>query len=270
MIAGLLATVSQAWASTLWDLVAHGASSRYGSHGVCVMLFAAYATWDRRLALPRAAWRSRPIGVLALALSFALLAVGYSEDSLTVRALSLPLAGLATVVLVWGIQGVRTLAFPIAFLLLAVPLPGSVLAQLSALAQSVAAAVSEQVLTVLRVPVARNGATFSLGQVDVVITENCDGLPFLFACIVVGIAAAWTCRTAPRQRLIIVALAMTAGIVANLLRVAGTVLLASIEPAAVIGTPHQVFGKSVYLVVGAGAAAIATLLVRRARGVGAG
>ena len=48
------------------------------------------------------------------------------------------LAGLALVVITWGIDGARTLAFPFGFLLLAVPLPPSVLEQLSALAQSLA------------------------------------------------------------------------------------------------------------------------------------
>ena len=267
VIAGLLATVSQAWVPTLWDLAAHWGSSRYAAHGVCVTIFAAYAAWDRRVALPDVAWRSRPAGVLALALSLVMLALGYSEDSLTVRALSLALASLAVVVLAWGIDGARTLAFPVGFLLLAVPLPPRVVGRLSALAQSLAAAVAEHVLGALDVPVVRHGQTFSLRQLDVVITEDCDGLPFLFAAIVVGIAGAWAVGMPARQRLTIVVLAVTAGIVANLVRVGGTVVLAWIEPAAVVGIPHQVFGKIVYLVVGVCAAAVAIRLARRARGV---
>lgn len=267
MMAALLATVSQTWAPTLWDLGAHWASSRHAAHGMCVMIFAAYAAWDRRAALPDVAWRFRLAGVLALALSLVLLAVGYSEASLTVRALSLALAGLAVVLFAWGIDGARTLAFPFGFFLLAVPLPPSVLGRLSALTQSLATVVAERVVDVLDVPVVHHGQTFSLHHVDVVITEDCDGLPFLFAAIVVGVAGAWAVRIPARQRLTIVVLAATAGIVANLVRVAGTVVLASIEPAAVVGTPHQLFGKTVYLVVSAGAAALAVVLVRRARGV---
>jgi exosortase len=232
-----------------------------------VTLFAAYAAWDRRAALPAVAWRARSAGVLALALSLVTLAVGYSEESLTVRALSLALAGLALVVLAWGVDAARTLAFPAGFFVLAVPLPPSVLDRLSALAQSLAAAVAGQVLDLLDIPVVRDGQTFSLRHLDVVITEDCDGLPFLFAAIVVGIAGAWAIRMPPRQRLTIVVLAVAAGIGANLVRVAGTVVLASIEPAAVVGTPHQVFGKTVYLVVGVSAAAVAVRLVRRAHGV---
>jgi exosortase len=262
---GFVAMALLVWAPTLWDLGLHWASSRPASHGLYVVMFVAYAAWDRRAALPRAEWHARPTGALVLALAIGLLAVGYADDSITLRALSLPMAGLATIVLACGGSGARALAFPLAYLLLAVPLPASVLTGFSGLTQSLAATAAEQMLTVLHIPVARHGLTLSLAQLDLDITENCDGLPFLFASVVVGIAAAWTVRTGPRQRLAIVALAMITGIIANLLRVAGTAVLASIDPAAAMGTPHQVFGKAVYLAAGAAATVIVIVLVRRSR-----
>ena len=264
MIVGLIAVVTLAWAPALWDLLLHWASSRHASHGLCVALFAAYAAWDRRAALPVVTGRPEAGGALALMLALDLLALGHVEGSLTVQALSLTLAALGVVSLLWGAHGARRLAFPLAFSLLAVPLPAAVLSHLSALTQSLAAAGAALTLTVLGVPFERHGLTLSLQGIDVVITEDCDGLPFLFACIVAGIAAAWTVRSGAGQWLTIVGLAVTAGLLANLVRVAGTVVLAAIEPAAVIGTPHQVFGKTVYLVVGVTAATLAAVLVRRA------
>ena len=263
-MASFVVTLALAWWPTAWDLAVEWLTSRYGAHGACVALFAAYAVWERRAALPSAEWRVRIPAGLALALAGALLVVGHSEDSLTLRALSLPVAGLAVVLFGWGIRGARTLAFPLAFSLLAVPLPPVVISRLSAATQSLAASAAEQTLALWQVPVARDGLTFSIGQIDVDITEACDGLPFLLASVVVGIAAAWALRMGPRQQILVVVLAVVSGVAANLLRVAATAVLAWVQPAAVIGTSHLLFGKLVYLVVGGAVAAFAVLVVRRA------
>jgi len=60
-----------------------------------------------------------------------------------------------------------------------------------------------------------------------------------------------------------VALALFAGLAANLVRVTATALLAWVEPAAVIGMPHLVFGKAVYLAVGLAVALAGATLLRR-------
>jgi len=171
-------------------------------------------------------------------------------------------AGLALAELTLGAGGARTLRFPLAFFLLAVPLPAATLAWLSRLTQSLAAVAAEDVLVLLRIPVVRDGLTLSIGSIDLQVTEACNGLPFLLASVVVGVAAAWALQTGTRHRLTILALAVLGGIVANPVRLAGTAVLASIEPAAVVGTPHWLFGKLVYLAVAATVAAAATGLLR--------
>jgi exosortase len=258
----VIPVVVLAWAPTLRDLAAIWATSRYASHGFCVAAFAVYAAWDRRSELPRPVWRPGPRGRLVLVLAATLLGAGYATGSLTLRALSLPVAGLALAELTLGAGGARTLRFPLAFFLLAVPLPAATLAWLSRLTQSLAAVAAEDVLVLLRIPVVRDGLTLSIGSIDLQVTEACNGLPFLLASVVVGVAAAWALQTGTRHRLTILALAVLGGIVANPVRLAGTAVLASIEPAAVVGTPHWLFGKLVYLAVAATVAAAATGLLR--------
>jgi exosortase len=260
-LAALSLVLLLAWAATLRDLAAVWATSRYASHGFCVAALAAYAAWDARSGLPRIRWCLRRSGGGTLALAVGLLAVGHAADSLTLRALSLPLAGLAAVLVTLGAAGARALAFPLGLLLLAVPLPEAVLARLSAVTQALAAAVAEQTLALAHIPVVRDGLTLRVGRIALEVTEDCNGLPFLLTSVVIGAAAAWGLRLPRRQRVTIVALAVMAGVVANPVRVAGTAILAWLEPAAVVGTPHLVFGKLVYLVVGGAFAAGAALLV---------
>src|SRR6185369_2715338 len=91
---------------------------------------------------------------------------------------------------------------------------------LSWLTRTLAAGVAETTLDLLHIPVVRQGLTPSVGGLDLQVSEACNGLPFLLASAVGGVGAAWGLRLGPRPRVALVALAVTAGIVANPVRVA--------------------------------------------------
>src|SRR6185369_16260874 len=91
---------------------------------------------------------------------------------------------------------------------------------LSWLTRTLAAGVAETTLDLLHIPVVRQGLTLSVGGLDLEVSEACNGLPFLLARAVGGVGAAWGLRLGPRPRVALVAFAVTAGIVANPVRVA--------------------------------------------------
>jgi exosortase len=135
---------------------------------------------------------------------------------------------------------------------------------LSSASQHVAAVVAQRTLDLCGIPVVREGLTLHIGRVDLEVTEACNGLRFLFASVIVGLAIAWALpRRRPAERVLVVALALVAGLAANLVRVTGTAMLAWVEPTAVIGTPHLVFGKAVYLAIGVAVALTGATLLRR-------
>jgi len=199
---------------------------------------------------------------LAGALAIGLALAGLVTASLTLAALAIPAAVLAATLIVFGPDGVRTLAFPIGFLLLLTPLPAAVVDRLSLVSQHLAAYTAEAALHGLRVPVQREGLTLDVGAVSLEITRACNGLRFLSAAFVTGVAAAWASGRSAGRRGLIVGAAGLAGVVGNLVRVTGTAVIAWTAPAAVAGTPHLVFGKLVYLVVG-GVFALAVITVLR-------
>ncbi|HXH83665.1 MAG TPA: exosortase/archaeosortase family protein [Candidatus Tectomicrobia bacterium] len=246
----VVAALGALYGPTLVDLVGVWVTSRYYNHGLLVPLFSAWVAWTARADLPRVAWDLRPAGGALLALALLALAGGTALDSLTLRALSLPLALAAVVVLALGVRGLRRLTFPVGFLALMAPLPDGALTRLSLAMQELATSVTDAALAGLGVPVVRQGLSLHLESVTLDITEECNGLRFLFTMAVIGVAVAWAVGGPWRRRGAIVGLALVAGVVANLLRVLGTAVIAEVAgPAAVLGTPHLVFGKAVYGVV---------------------
>lgn len=235
------------YAPVLRALVALWTDIPYYSYGFLVPLFSIYLAWDARgemASRPPAPSRSG-LGVLAAGL--AVLVTGMLSGSLTVQTVSLPIVITGALVLTIGPARTRLLAFPLAFLVFMAPLPEHVLPALSLPLQHVAAVVGEWMLWLVGVPVTRHGLFLTLPSVTLHITEACNGLRFLLAMVVVGVAFAGITQTGWRRRALVVAGALAAALVANWLRVAGTGIMAQLYGhEAAGGVTHIVWGKIMY------------------------
>jgi exosortase len=238
--APVLAALVQVW----W-------SDRYYSHAFLVPVFSGYLAWEARgvVLRPRAPAprRGRSAGAVLALLGLVLLGGAALATSLTLAALSLPLvlggAALGTL----GTAGVRPLAFPIGFLVFMAPLPDGTLAALSPPLQHLAAVLSGAAVAAAGLPVARAGLVLHLPSLDVVVTEACNGLRFLLAMTVVGVAVAATTQRGAVRRAAVVALAVLVALLANVARVTGTAVLGELWGAeAAEGFFHLVYGKVVY------------------------
>jgi exosortase B len=86
-----------------------------------------------------------------------------------------------------GIAGLRSLWFPIAFLVFMIPLPGSVIDALTGpLKQYVSIAV-ENILYYFNYPIARNGVILSIGYYQLLVADACSGLNSMFSLSALGI-----------------------------------------------------------------------------------
>jgi exosortase len=222
----------------------------YYSRAFLVPLFSAYLVWELREKLrgARPAW-SRP-GVLLCAGSLAPLGFGAATADLTLMTLALPffVAGLA--VLALGRDRARAIAFPIAFLGLATPLPSALIPTLSLALRNAAAFVTQAALVLAGVDHRREGTSIVLRRVTVDINDTCNGLSFLMAMLVIGVAFAWLNQSTIRRRLGVIVVAIVVGFVANWVRILGTALIAHRWGAgAATGLSHIVYGEAVYLVM---------------------
>jgi exosortase len=252
---GVTVGLAGLYGPALRDLVALWTSVPYYSYGVLVPLWSVWlaASERSRVGAIRARRQAGPFrrdltGLIVVMVGLAGLAFASAHGSLTVAVLSLPvvLTGLGRFAL--GREAFRPLAFPVGFLALMTPLPPSVIPALSLHLQHLAAWVTESVLTTLAIPFARDGVFIHLRPVTVHVSEACNGLRFLLAMAVLGVAFGWTTRRGPACRLVVLTVALGAAIASNLIRVAGTTILVHFWGAgASLGLFHHVFGKSIYL-----------------------
>jgi exosortase len=184
---------------------------------------------------------------VAAAAGLAVLAAGTQTEILAVRALSLPivLAGIGLFAL--GPAGFRPVAFPVGFLVFMTPLPDPALAALSAPLQSIASVIATAALNAIGIPAVREGLFITLPAVVLHVTEDCNGLRFLLAMAVIGVAFGALTQRTLRFRLLVVFLALATGLVANQFRVTGTGVVAHVWGRdAATGMAHLVYGKAVY------------------------
>jgi exosortase len=241
---GVIALVAAAFAwlygGVLAGLARQWASDENYSHGFLVVPIAAFFAWERRHALARAPARPAPAGLIVLATSLLLCLIGTFGAELFLTRISLVGVVAGIVLFLWGRAYLRILAFPLAFLLLMVPLPAIVFNQITFPLQLLASRAGELVISAAGVPVLREGNILQLPTRTLEVAEACSGIRSLVSLLMLAIVLGELFEPRTGRRIVIAAAAVPIAIVANAVRVAGTGLAAAwISPAAADGFFHS-------------------------------
>ncbi len=252
-VAALTVTVGWLYSGVLPGLVRQWANDDDYSHGFFVVPLAAFFIWERRDALAAASRRPSHVGLAVLAASLLCLIAGQFGSELFLTRVSLVgvLAGLVLFLLGW--THLRILAFPIAFLLLMIPLPEIVFNRIAFPLQMLASRVGETVIAASGVPVLREGNMLMLPGRALEVAEACSGIRSLITLVMLAIVLGYFTERRVWARLLIAAAAIPIAVVANATRVAGTGLASYwISPAAAEGFFHTFSGWIMFVVAFAG------------------
>jgi exosortase len=219
------------------------------SHGFFIIPIAAYFVWDQRARLAAAKTRPSFFGLIVVAGSALVLAAGILGAELFLTRISLIGMLCGIVLFLFGWAQLRILAFPLAFLVLMIPLPAIIFNQIAFPLQLLASRAGEYTLTSVNIPVLREGNVLVLANTSLEVAEACSGIRSLVSLLTLGITFGyfvdrrWWVRTAIALSTIPVA------IVSNGLRVAGTGIAAHhFGPAAAEGFFHEFSGWVVFIV----------------------
>jgi exosortase len=192
------------------------------SHGFVVVPLALYFAWDRRDALRAAPIHPSWAGGALLAAGLLVLLAGVRGAELFLQRTSmlLVLAGLVALTFSW--RHLRLLLFPLAFLLLMIPLPSIVFNQITFPLQLLASRFGETVLEAAGIPALREGNVILLPYTTLEVVEACSGIRSLVSLATVGVAFSYLQRLPPAAAALVVASTIPLAIVMNGLRVAGT------------------------------------------------
>jgi exosortase len=241
--------IAAVYAPVLAELVRDWARDPNYSHGFLVPVVSAVLLWQRRTEL--AALPARPSwwGLVGILGSLALLVLGTAGAEVFTQRVSLVTLLASLVLFLSGWPRLRRTAFPLAFLLLAIPLPYVVYYGLTQPLQGVAARAAVAGLNLVGILTVREGNIIHLPGTSLEVAEACSGIRSLYAFLALGALLARSLPVPGWARWLVFAATIPLSVVGNALRVWGTGVAAHLAgPAAAEGTVHEMFGLFVFAI----------------------
>lgn len=215
-----------------------------GAHGPIVLTMGLWLLYHDglRFTQPGGAGLARAApGALA---GLAAYVFGRAYDFISLEYFGLYLTFLAFVVMLCGFSALRRHAFALFYLLLVVPPPGWVITSITAPLQTLVSASAEVLSRAAGLPVAREGVLLYVGPYQLLVEDACAGLNSLFGLVAVCLLYIYLAHKASWRHALILMLALVPiGIIANVLRIMGLILICyNLGDAAAQGFMHATTG----------------------------
>jgi exosortase len=252
MVTSLLVAAALAWlyAATLQGLVVEWLSSADASYGVVLAAVAGAVVWRRRARFAVAFDSHAPAraGLAALLAGLCLYLVAQIAADVFLTRISFVVVLTGAIWFLSGGRALRTIAPPLVFLLIAVPLPALVVNAITLPLQIVASRIGETTLVASGISVFRDGNLLELPSTTLEIADACSGLRSIVSLTALAGLLAWTEPSWPR-RLALVAAGVPIAIVMNGLRIAATGLACELwTPRAAVDPWHTIGGWLTFVV----------------------
>jgi exosortase A len=224
---------------TAWSMISIWERSDTFAHGFLIFPFSAYLIWTQRRRLS-----ALPLQPNLLALGM-LAGVGFSwllAILASVQVFEQVFLVAMIPAAVWAILGnrmVRASAFPLAYLLLAVPFGEALIPPLI----DFTADFTVTALQLTGIPVYREGSFFTIPSGNWSVVEACSGLRYLIASFTLGALYAYLTYRSLKRRLIFIALSVIVPIIANGVRAYLIVMTGHLSDMTLAaGVDHLIYG----------------------------
>lgn len=241
-LAGLAVSIAVLLA-LFWEPARHTvriwATSPTFNHGFLILPIVGWLAWRRRTVLVALPPEPYLPGLAVVALAGLVWLLGAAADVMMVQQFALVgfIQGVTLTVL--GLRAVRLLAFPMLYLLFAVPFGEMLVPHL----QDVTAFFAVGMLRGIGIPVFIEGVFLSTPTGNFHVAEACSGIRFLIATIALAFLYSHITYRSLWRRVLFIGLAFVVPIIANGIRAFGIVFLAYVtDNELAVGVDHIVYG----------------------------
>jgi exosortase len=218
------------------------------SHGFLILPIAFYFAWERRQRFLEAPRKPSWLGLITVVGSVLALIAGVLGAELFTTRIALLGTIAGSILFLCGWQQLRIMVFPIAFLLLMIPIPAIVFNQIAFPLQLLASRFGETALIACQVPVLREGNVINLANTSLEVAEACSGIRSLISLLTLGIVYGYFTDNRIWFRAVLALATIPVAIAANGIRVAGTGVAAHVYgPAAAQGFFHTFSGWLIFV-----------------------
>jgi exosortase len=218
VIAGLVAAL---YAPVVSQMVVQWWQNPDYSHGFVVPLFVGYVLYQRRHKLQQVSIEPSHLGFPVMLGAIGLLLVGTLGAELFVSRCSLLFLFGGMILFLAGWKMLRAVAFPLAFLVLMIPLPTLIYNQVTFPLQLLASRLASNLLELLAIPVLREGNVLVLPNYSLEVVEACSGIRSLMSLIALAVAYGYLAERRLWARYILVTFMLPIAVAGNALRVVG-------------------------------------------------
>ncbi|BCA79492.1 exosortase A [Desulfuromonas sp. AOP6] len=219
-----------AWTLVFWPvlppMVEAWLSHSDNSHALLVPFISLYFAWGMREELTRIPLTPSVTGGVVLLISLLLYLVSL-VGGIVVTARIMLVASL--IGLIWCCLGgamVRRLAFPLGFLFFMIPVPVTLLGMISFPLQMIATKISAGVISFCSIPVYREGNMLYFVNTQLEVAEACSGIRSIMSMVMLSVIFAYMATPGWWRKFALVLSAIPIAMLANIVRVSGTGVLA--------------------------------------------
>jgi exosortase len=234
-------------------------------HGFFVPLIAGYIAWQKRSQIENIAPQPNWWGMAVMMWGAVQLYLGTLGAELYTARTSIVFSIAGAVLLLGGKKYLRTFWFPIFLLFFMVPIPSVIYNEITFPLQLLASRVAEGAISLLGIPIMREGNVLELATQKLDVVEACSGIRSLLTLTFLSLVYGYFCEKRTWLRTVLFFSTIPIAIAANAARVTITGVLANFKPELAEGFFHEAEGWVIFMVAFAILAGLHQVLMRGAK-----
>ncbi len=247
-VAWLSVLVSILYAPALVSMVREWFELEEMGHGIFVPFLAGYIAWQNRAQVLAQPVRPNWWGLALVLWGFCQLVLGTLGADFFIARSAFLVAAIGVLLTTCGTAIVRQLAFPLFLLLFMIRLPQFVYSQITFPLQIFASTAAEISLSLLGIPVLRDGNVLELANQRLSVVEACSGIRSLISLSFLSLVYGYFFDSKSWMRWILLLAAVPIAIIANASRITITGILSEYNKEFAEGAYHTFEGWVIFMV----------------------